>query len=66
GEPTEVLDVGYFQPNWVSTEQLHNGEIGYLVTGVKNLDQAQVGDTIIKQGTETTALAGYKAVRPMV
>lgn len=66
GENTEVLDLGYFQPNWVSSTLLHNGSIGYLVTGVKNLSKAQVGDTIIKQNTDTKALAGYKEVKPMV
>lgn len=66
GENTEVLDLGYFQPNWVSSSLLHNGSIGYLVTGVKNLSKAQVGDTIVKQNTDTKALAGYKEVKPMV
>ncbi len=66
GENTEVLDLGYFQPNWVSAPLLHNGSIGYLVTSVKNLSKAQVGDTIIKQNTETKALPGYKEVKPMV
>lgn len=65
-ENTEVLDLGYFQPNWVSSSLLHNGSIGYLVTGVKNLSKAQVGDTIVKQNTDTKALAGYKEVKPMV
>ncbi|KKP89168.1 MAG: Elongation factor 4, partial [Parcubacteria group bacterium GW2011_GWA2_36_10] len=66
GENTEVLDLGYFQPNWVSTTLLHNGSIGYLVTSVKNLSKAQVGDTIVKQNTDTKALPGYKEVKPMV
>ena len=65
-EATEILDVGYFHPNWVSTNKLNNGEIGYIVTGIKNLDQAKVGDTIIKFGSHTPSLAGYQAVKPMV
>jgi GTP-binding protein LepA len=65
-ETTEVLDVGYFHPNWVSTDKLNNGEIGYLVTGIKNLDQAKVGDTIIKTGSQTPSLVGYQAIKPMV
>ena len=65
-EPTEVLDVGFFKPDWVSIDRLNNGEIGYLVTGVKDLKQAKVGDTIIKQDSDTPALIGYEAIKPMV
>ncbi|OGY94241.1 MAG: elongation factor 4 [Candidatus Komeilibacteria bacterium RIFOXYC1_FULL_37_11] len=65
-EPTEVLDVGYFKPHWVSSGGLKNGEIGYLITSVRNLEKAQVGDTIIFADRTTKALAGYKQIKPMV
>lgn len=65
-EPTEVLDVGYFKPHWVSSGGLKNGEIGYLITGIKNLEKAQVGDTIVFADKPTKALAGYKQIKPMV
>jgi len=65
-EESEVLDVGFFKPHWVSSGDLANGEIGYLVTGIKNLDKAQVGDTIVKKGSATKALSGYKSIKPMV
>lgn len=65
-EETEVLEVGYFKPQWIKSDSLHNGEIGYIITGVKNLDKAKVGDTIILRDSETQALAGYKSIKPMV
>lgn len=65
-EETEVLEVGFFKPQWVKSDSLKNGEIGYIITGVKNLDKAQVGDTIILKNSQTPALAGYKSIKPMV
>ncbi len=65
-EETEVLDVGYFKPNWVSSDTLNNGEIGYIITSVKDLEKAKVGDTIIFKDGDAKALAGYKEVKPMV
>ncbi|MBT6690754.1 elongation factor 4 [Candidatus Parcubacteria bacterium] len=66
GEESEVLDVGFFKPHWVSSGKLENGETGYLVTGIKNLEKAQVGDTIVQKGSDTASLPGYKAIKPMV
>lgn len=65
-EKTEVLDLGFFQPSWVSSSELENGSIGYLVTGIKDLSLAKVGDTIISQESTTKALPGYKEIKPMV
>lgn len=66
GEQTEVLDAGYFKPHWVSSGNLENGEIGYIITGVKDLEKAQVGDTIIATKSDVEALPGYKDIKPMV
>ncbi len=65
-EETEVLEVGFFKPQWTKADTLSNGEIGYIITGVKNLDKAKVGDTIILKNSNTQALAGYKSIKPMV
>ncbi|MBU1203108.1 translation elongation factor 4 [Patescibacteria group bacterium] len=65
-EETEVLDVGYFVPSWQSSGKLENGEIGYLVTGIKNLEKAKVGDTIVSYDKNTAALPGYKQIKPVV
>ncbi|MBU4360674.1 translation elongation factor 4 [Patescibacteria group bacterium] len=67
---SEVSEVGYFKPNLIKAEKLLNGEIGYIVTGLKKLDQCHVGDTIINNvGTRHGAflrLPGYKPAKPMV
>ena len=60
------LDIGYFKPHWVSSGVLKNGEIGYIITGIKDLAKAKVGDTILKKGSNVQPLAGYKEVKPMV
>lgn len=65
-EQTEVLDIGYFKPHWVSSGHLEDGEIGYIITAIKNLEKAQVGDTIISVAKNTKALPGYKQIKPMV
>ncbi|MBI4272267.1 elongation factor 4 [Candidatus Uhrbacteria bacterium] len=65
--PIEVLEVGYFKPQYTPTHTIEDGEIAYLVTGLKNLNDARVGDTIVNAAdTDTPALAGYKEVKPMV
>lgn len=65
----EILEVGYFKPKYVVSDSLENGEIGYLVTGLKTIHEAKVGDTIWKgQGDmkEALPLPGYKKVTPFV
>ncbi len=63
---TEVLEVGYFNPKLKKTEVLRSGEIGYIVTGLKEIKYCQVGDTIALSNTKVTPLQGYKEVKPMV
>lgn len=66
GEESEVLDIGYFKPHWVSSKSLDDGEIGYIITSIKDLEKAQVGDTIIFADKNTPPLPGYKQIKPMV
>ncbi len=61
----EVQDVGFFSPKYISAESLKQGEIGYIVTGMKNVAEARVGDTIASDPTQIP-LPGYKKVQPMV
>jgi GTP-binding protein LepA len=68
---SEVLDCGIFKPDYFSTGHLQVGEIGYVVTGFKQVADCRVGDTVtIVKSSETMAqiepLAGYKEVKPMV
>ncbi|OIO16859.1 elongation factor 4 [Candidatus Kuenenbacteria bacterium CG11_big_fil_rev_8_21_14_0_20_37_9] len=66
GVDSEIIEVGYFSPAMVKSNGLNAGEIGYIVTGLKNLEDCHVGDTISSQTQKAKALPGYKAVKPMV
>lgn len=63
---TDVTDVGYFAPYLTSLEGLSTGEIGYANTGIKNIREARVGDTIMSQGTFIEPLPGYTTPKPMI
>jgi GTP-binding protein LepA len=62
----QVTDVGIFKPDLTSTPSLKQGEIGYVVTNLKDIHQVQVGDTMLNPTSTEGALAGYKKVKPMV
>jgi len=62
---TIVTEVGYFKPKYQPAAKLINGEIGYIVTGVKEVGETRVGDTVLGD-PKIPALPGYKKVRPMV
>ncbi len=66
----EVLEVGYFSPGLVQSDELGAGEIGYIATGLKDPGQIRVGDTITSpnklDSKEFQPLGGYKEPRPMV
>src|SRR3989344_2733993 len=62
----EVLEVGYFLPELKSSELLQTGDVGYLITNLKDIHQVRVGDTIISQKNQLSPLPGYKKVKPMV
>lgn len=61
-----ALEVGFISPQRVKTTEVATGEIGYLVTGLKDIDSVRVGDTVQQKSNKAGALAGYKEVRPMV
>src|SRR3989344_580149 len=62
----EVLEVGFFTPKLIKSESLTSGEIGYLVTGLKEISFCRVGDTITLAENKALPLTGYKEVKPMV
>ncbi|WP_086826064.1 translation elongation factor 4 [Allokutzneria sp. NRRL B-24872] len=67
GATHELLEVGIVSPEPKASVGLGVGEVGYLITGVKDVRQSKVGDTVTseKRGA-TEALRGYREPRPMV
>ncbi len=61
-----LLEVGIFTPKLKSSDCLPSGAIGYVVTGLKNIREVRVGDTLALAAAETQALPGYREVRSMV
>ncbi len=77
GQKIEALEVGYFKPKYLPTDKLYEGEIGYVVTGLRNVGEARVGDTLHRfaspeivrakgEGYKPIPLPGYKKVTPFV
>lgn len=59
-------EVGILNPAPVPVDSLSTGEIGYIVTGIKEPGIVSVGDTIVDQKSDVPALAGYQASRPVI
>ena len=67
GTETLVEEVGARHPQEVPEEALYVGEVGYLVTGLKDVSQVKVGDTItVADGGVNEPLPGYREAKPMV
>ncbi|MCZ7418493.1 translation elongation factor 4 [Verrucosispora sp. WMMA2121] len=67
GATHELLEIGVISPEMVKADALGVGEVGYLITGVKDVRQSRVGDTVTINGRPATeALGGYKDPKPMV
>ncbi|MBI4225312.1 MAG: elongation factor 4 [Candidatus Sungbacteria bacterium] len=65
GTSAEVAEVGIFTPQRMVSRELSEGEIGYIATGIKELEQVRVGDTI-GSTMEVEPLPGYREPMPMV
>ncbi|WP_354697606.1 Elongation factor 4 [Paraconexibacter sp. AEG42_29] len=63
----DIDEIGFFTPKMTATDQLTAGEVGYVITGLKDVTLLRVGDTLTtKHHGATEALEGYKEVQPMV
>ncbi|PZF80410.1 translation elongation factor 4 [Jiangella anatolica] len=63
----ELLEIGVISPEMTPGGGLGVGEVGYLITGVKDVRQSKVGDTVTDAAKPTTtALSGYRDPKPMV
>ncbi|WP_091459473.1 translation elongation factor 4 [Micromonospora inyonensis] len=67
GAVHELLEIGVISPEMKKADALGVGEVGYLITGVKDVRQSRVGDTVtINSRPASQALGGYKDPKPMV
>lgn len=62
----EALEVGYLRPFLNPEDALYAGEIGYIVTGLKEVEHCRVGDTLTLKNAQVQPLPGYKEAMPMV
>ncbi|MGH2893637.1 MAG: translation elongation factor 4, partial [Solirubrobacteraceae bacterium] len=67
GTEAEIDDIGFFTPQMTPAKALHAGEVGFLITGIKDVSALRVGDTLTtKHSAATEPLPGYREVKPMV
>ncbi len=67
GTEAEIDDIGFFTPQMTPAKALHAGEVGYVITGIKDVTKLRVGDTLTTRANAATEpLPGYREVKPMV
>src|ERR1700761_6184489 len=67
GTEAEIDDIGFFTPQMPPAAALHAGEVGFLITGVKDVTKLRVGDTLTTSARPAAdPLPGYREVKPMV
>src|SRR3989338_1479546 len=62
----EIAETGVFSPDLKEKDNLTEGEIGYIITNLKDIHQVQVGDTMLEINSRNAPLSGYRKVQPMV
>ena len=63
----EIDDIGFFTPKMTPAKGMAAGEVGYVITGIKDVTKLRVGDTLTsRERPAVEALPGYREVRPMV
>ncbi len=67
GTEADIDDIGFFGPTMTAAQQLGPGEVGFVITGVKDVTRLRVGDTLTDRGRPASApLPGYREIKPMV
>jgi GTP-binding protein LepA len=67
GTQAEIDDIGFFAPKMKPAKGMAAGEVGYVITGIKDVTRLRVGDTLTsRENPAAEALPGYREVRPMV
>ena len=63
----DILECGYFKPKMTASESINRGGVGYIITGLKSIKDARVGDTVTEDNNPIKEpLAGYQIAKPMV
>src|SRR3989344_5308234 len=62
----EVLQIGYLTPKPTQVEKISDGEVGYIITNIKNLSCVKVGDTVTTVENPANSLPGYQEAKPVV
>lgn len=67
GRDFEVLEVGFFKPKMTRSDKIDTGEVGYVISNIKNVEDARIGDTMTdSKNPSKTPLPGYREAKPMV
>ncbi len=67
GTQADIDDIGFFRPKMTPVRGMSAGEVGYVITGIKDVTKLRVGDTLTsRERPASDALPGYREVRPMV
>ena len=67
GTQFEVLELGVFRPQMTPSDELHPGESGYIIAGIKDVADVRIGDTVTDaRNPAIEALPGYREPKPMV
>ena len=67
GTEAEIDEIGFFVPQMRPAQQMAAGEVGYVITGIKDVARLRVGDTLTrKEEPASEPLPGYREVKPMV
>src|ERR671922_1611846 len=66
GTRAEIDDIGFMSPDMVKADRLEAGEVGYIITGIKDVAKLRVGDTLTTDAAAGEPLPGYREARPVV
>jgi GTP-binding protein LepA len=67
GTQAEIDEIGFFKPAMTAAPAMEAGEVGYVITGIKDVTKLRVGDTLTTTANPASeALPGYREVKPMV
>ena len=67
GTQAEIDEIGFFKPAMTAAPAMEAGEVGYVITGIKDVTKLRVGDTLTTTANAASeALPGYREVKPMV